>query len=111
MLAYYVELHMLEVWRPLLFADEDQEAKKTRDPVAPAKRSDAALRKVHSKQLDDGTEVHSFRTMLELLAGIVRNVCRIPGAAADEPTFHVTTTANFKQQQAYELLETIALKM
>jgi len=110
-LAYYVEWHMLEVWRPLLFADEEQEAKKTRDPVAPAKRSEAALRKVHSKQLDDGTEVHSFRTMLELLAGIVRNVCRIPGAAADEPTFYVTTTSKAKQQRAYDLLETIKVKM
>jgi len=31
--------------RPLLFADEDQAAKATRDPVAPATRSNAALRK------------------------------------------------------------------
>ena len=28
MLAYYVEWHMREAWRPLLFADEDQAAKK-----------------------------------------------------------------------------------
>ena len=27
MLAYYVQWHMAEAWRPLLFADEDQEAK------------------------------------------------------------------------------------
>ena len=46
MLAYYVQWHMTEVWRPLLFADEDQESKATRDPVAPAERSDAALQKV-----------------------------------------------------------------
>jgi transposase len=111
MLAYYVEWHLLQAWRPLLFADEEQEAKKTRDPVAPAKRSESALRKVHSKRLDDGTEVHSFRTLLNLLAGIVRNVCRIPGAAAGEPTFHVTTTANAKQQRAYDLLEAIKVKM
>jgi len=111
MLAYYVEWHLLQVWRPLLFADEEQEAKKTRDPVLPAKRSESALEKVHSKRLDDGTEVHSFRTLLELLGGIVRNVCRIPGAGAEAPTFHVTTTANAKQQRAYELLEGITAKM
>jgi len=111
MLAYYVEWHLLQAWRPLLFADEEQEAKKTRDPVAPAKRSESALQKVHSKRLDDGTEVHSFRTLLNLLASIVRNVCRIPGAADDEPTFHVTTTANAKQQRAYDLLEAIKVKM
>ncbi len=36
MLAYYVEWHMREAWRPLLFCDEDLEAKALRDPVAPA---------------------------------------------------------------------------
>ena len=37
MLAYYVEWHMRDVWRELMFTDEDKEAKLTRDPVAPAK--------------------------------------------------------------------------
>ena len=41
MLAYYVQWHMLDAWRPLLFSDEDQQAKTTRDPVAPATRSAA----------------------------------------------------------------------
>jgi hypothetical protein len=48
-LAYYVQWHMTEAWRPLLFADEDQQSKASRDPVAPAERSDAALKKVQSK--------------------------------------------------------------
>ena len=43
MLAYYVQWHMMEAWRELLFFDEDQDAKATRDPVAPAKRSPAAM--------------------------------------------------------------------
>ena len=43
LLAYYVEWHMREAWRELMFADPDQQAKATRDPVAPAKRSQAAL--------------------------------------------------------------------
>jgi len=43
MLAYYVEWHMRQAWAPLMFADTDQAAKATRDPVAPAKRS-AVLR-------------------------------------------------------------------
>ncbi len=109
MLAYYVEWYMLEAWRPLLFADEDQPAKQTRDPVAPAERSEAAWRKVHAKVLDDGTVVHSFRTLLRELSGIVRNVCRRRGAGSDEPTFAVLTTPNPKQQRAYELLETITV--
>ena len=106
-LAYYVEWHMREAWRPLLFCDENQEAKKTRDPVAPAKRSKAALKKVHAKVLDDGSEVHSFQTLLKLLSAIVRNICRVPGAGSGAPTFEVVTTPNEKQQRAYELLKSI----
>jgi hypothetical protein len=68
---------MIEAWRPLLFADEDQAAKATRDPVAPAKRSAAALHKVHTHTLEDGTQAHSFRTLLTHLSGIVRNRCRL----------------------------------
>ena len=109
MLAYYVEWHMREAWRPLLFCDEDQEAKKTRDPVAPAKRSEAALRKIRSKKLDDGTEAHSFQTLLKALSTIVRNICRAPGDNPDAPTFQVVTTPDPKQQRAYDLLETIIL--
>ena len=109
MLAYYVEWHMREAWRPLLFSDEDQEAKKRRDPVAPAKRSEAALRKVHSKVLEDGSKVQSFQTLLKLLSGIVRNVCRVPGTGANTPTFDVVTTPNAKQRRAYTLLESITV--
>ena len=107
LLSYYVLWHMLQAWRPLLFCDEDLQAKATRDPVAPAKRSEAALRKAHFKTLDDGSEVHSFHTLLKLLSGIVRNVCRVPGAPPDAPTFEVVTTPNEKQQRAFDLLGTI----
>jgi len=109
MLAYYVEWHMIEAWRPLLFCDEDQEAKARRDPVAPATRSEEALRKVHTRRLEDGSVVHSFHTLLNDLGSRVRNTCRRAGAQPDEPTFHMTTPANLKQQQAYDLLRTITL--
>lgn len=107
-LAYYVQWHMFEAWRPLLFADEDQEEKASRDPVAPAKRSDEAMDKVHSKRLDDGTPAHSFRTLLDHLGEIVRNTCRTPDAGPDTPTFHKSTTPNDKQQKALDLLHTIS---
>jgi len=109
MLAYYVEWHMREAWRELMFADTDQAAKATRDPVAPAKRSNAAQTKAASHTLDDGTPAHSFSTLLAELAGIVRNTCRTPNAAPQEPTFHVVTTPNTKQQRAFELLRKIEL--
>ncbi len=109
MLAYYVEWHMREAWRELMFADTEQQAKATRDPVAPAKRSKAALAKVAHHTLDDGTPVHSFSTLLAELAAIVSNTCRTPQVGPDAPTFEVLTTPNAKQQRALELLQQIRL--
>jgi transposase len=109
MLAYYVEWHMREAWRELMFADTDQQAKVTRDPVAPAKRSKAALAKAARRTLDDGTPVHSFSTLMTELATIVRNTCRTPKAGPDAPTFEILTTPNAKQRRALELLQQIRL--
>jgi hypothetical protein len=107
MLAYYVEWHMRAAWRSLLFADEDQQAKTQRDPVAPAKRSVAAEHKALTHTLPDGTAAHSFRTLLDDLTTIVRNTCRVPGADSNAPTFQLVTTPNSKQKHALELLDTI----
>jgi transposase len=107
MLTYYVEWYMREAWRPLLFTDEAKT--KSVDPVAPAKRSDAALQKVQSKRLEDGTEVHSFQTLLKLMSQIVRNECRLSNANSDEHSFKIVTTPNEKQKRAYHLLDNITL--
>jgi transposase len=107
MLSYYVLWYMMEAWRPLLYCDEDQEAKATRDPVAPAKRSEAALRKVHTKRLDDDTHVYRFRSLLSHLGAIVRNTCRRIDSGPGELTFTMDTPANPKQKKAYELLKAI----
>jgi len=107
-LAHYVVWHMIESWRELLFCDEDQQAKNTRDPVAPTQRSSAALGKVHAKVLDDGAPVHSFQTLLKDLSSIVRSTCRRQGAStAGEPTFNLVTTTNSTQQRTYDLLKSI----
>ncbi len=109
MLAYYIEWHMREAWRELMFADEDQEAKQQRDPVAAAVRSTAAQNKARSHTLTDGSPAHSFRTLIEDLATLVRNTCRTPNAAPDTQTFEVITTPNTKQQRALDLIEHIHL--
>jgi transposase len=106
-LAYYVTWHMVEAWRPLLFADEEIEAKAHRDPVAPAMRSESALRKVHARKLDDGSEAHSFQTLLDNLSGIVKNICRRRGAGDDEATTVICTTPSAKQKEALTLLQKI----
>jgi len=109
MLAYYVEWHMREAWRELMFADEDQAAKLTRDPVAPAKRSGAAMKKACRRTLDDGTPVHSFRTLMQDLQTIVRNTCRTAKGVEDAPTFDLITTPTSKQKHALELIDQIKM--
>jgi transposase len=108
-LAYYVEWHMREAWRELMFADTDQQAKTTRDPVAPAKRSQAALAKAMRHTLDDGTPAHSFATLLADLGTIVRNTCRTPQAESGAPTFDVLTTPSAKQKRALELIQQVQM--
>jgi transposase len=107
MLAFYVEWHMREAWRELMFADTDQAAKATRDPVAPAKRSASAQRKAQTKLLDDEQPAHSFATLMAEMATLVRNTCRTPGANADAPTFDVTTTSTPHQQRALALIQAV----
>jgi transposase len=109
MLAYYVEWHMREAWRELMFADENLGAKKHRDPVAAATRSEAALDKVFTRQLKDGSPVHSFRTLLADLSTIVRNTCEARIAKRSGTTFQMTTLPNPAQDRALQLLQSITV--
>src|SRR5579863_4330854 len=99
MLAYYVEWHMREAWRELMFADEDLERKRHRDPVAAAERSEAALDKVATRKLKDGSPVHSFRTLLDELSTIVRNTCEARVGQRSGSTFQMTTMQSPAQQR------------
>lgn len=108
MLAYYVEWHLQRAWAPLLFRDE-VDGLMTRDPVLPAKRSPSAQAKATTRKTEDGTTVHSFRSLLGLLSSVVRNECRRKGAVAAEPTFEMTTAADPTQQRALDLVHAIEL--
>jgi len=101
MLAYYVAWHIERAWAPLLFRDE--EPADLPDPVAPARRSDAALVKVRTHTLADGTPVHSVRTLLAELATLTRNLVVRPGAP-DEAAFEITATPTLLQARAFALL-------
>ena len=109
MLAYYVKWHMMEAWRPLLFADEDQLAKQTRDPVAPAERSADAEEKAQRKKQSDGLPVHSFQSLLRNLAAIVRNTCQSRDMEAGTPSFIIDTQPAQNQKKAFQLLKAIRM--
>ncbi len=103
-LAYYVEWHLRQAWRPLMFADEDQEAKLTRDPVARAERSAAAEEKAMTHRIADGSPAHSFATLVNELATIVRNRCTAKGSTV---SFDLLTTPNTTQRRALDLATAI----
>jgi transposase len=114
MLAYYVQWHMIEAWAPLTFKDEAKdetgdEPARLVDPVAPARRSEAALAKVRSRTLVDGTPAMSFTRLLAHLATVVRNTMRPRSARPGEATFTLTTRPDAKQQQALDLVSAIAV--
>ena len=107
MLAYYVEWHIKEVWREITFADTELDLKLTRDPVAPAQRSESAKLKAKTKLLSDGTPAHSFSSLMTDLSTIVRNTCRTPGADTGAPNFEVLTTPTAAQTRALDLIRSI----
>jgi hypothetical protein len=109
MLAYYVQWHMIEAWAPLTFKDEaDAGPARLADPVAPARRSQAALDKVHTRTLADGTPAMSFTRLLAHLATVVRNTVRPRSARPGEATFTLTTRPSPTQQRALDLIVGIA---
>jgi len=103
LLAYYVTWHMQQRLAPILFKDDDPAAgKATRpSPVAPARRSPAALAKTATKATTSGGPVHSFATLLDDLATIAANSIQPAGGL---PAFTVITTPTPLQRQALELL-------
>ena len=98
-LAAYLRWHLERAWAPLLFRDEHRVWGE--DPVAPAQRSRAALAKAHSHRLADGSEVHSFATLLEQLATLTKNRLRLKGSDA---TFERLALPTPLQSQALQLL-------
>jgi hypothetical protein len=103
LLAYYVTWHMQHRLAPVLFKDDDPATGKTArpSPVAPARRSPAALAKTATKTTPRGDPVHSFATLLDDLATIAASRIQPAGGL---PAFTVITTPTPLQRQAVEFL-------
>ena len=93
MLSYYVEWHMRERLRKVLFDDCDRtSAKASRSsPVAPATRSETAKQKDATRLTPDGYPVQSFQDLLRDLATLTRNRIRIPEFNAEYDKLTVPT--------------------
>jgi hypothetical protein len=103
MLSYYISWHMKHALAPILFADNDKPAAaaKRADPVAPAQRSDEALKKAARKRTEDDYPVHSFTSLLTDLATICANHIQ---PTDDLPAFTKITTPTTLQRRAFDLL-------
>ncbi|HVH62239.1 MAG TPA: IS1634 family transposase, partial [Candidatus Dormibacteraeota bacterium] len=105
MLAYYLEWHMRQALKPILFDDHDkQDADAARGSiVAKAERSKAANRKAATKRTDDGLPVHSFRSLLDDLATVTRNTMAM--AHSPDASFVLYPKLTQTQERAFLLLD------
>jgi transposase len=103
-LAYYVEWHMRERLKALLFDEEDKRGAEAsrKSVVAKAQRSARTLAKIHTKQTPEGLPVHSFRTLLQDLATLTQNRI-VPKISGAQP-FTMLATPTAVQQRAFDLL-------
>ena len=104
MLSYYVEWHMRQRLREVLFDDCDRvSARASRSsPVAPASRSKAAKQKDATRLTEKGHPVQSFRDMLRDLATLTRNRVRIAELDAE---YDKLTTPTEYQRHVFSLLD------
>ncbi len=104
MLSYYISWHMKQALAPILFVDNDKPAAiaKRANPVAPAQRSDPALKKAAHKRTEDDHPVHSFTSLLADLATICANQIQ---PTQDMPAFTKITSPTALQRRAFELLD------
>jgi transposase len=99
LLADYVRWHMERDLAPLLFKDEAVPFPE--DPVAPAQRSNAALRKVSRKHNAEDLPVSSFRGLLDELATLTKNLV----VAGGNVRFFQMTPPTPLHLRAFQLLD------
>ena len=104
MLAYYVEWHLRQALKPLLYDDEDLPAQREANgnPVAPTPRSTKAKHKDLTHHSADGLPVHSLRTLLKDLATLTYNVASSP--LNPKAKIILTTRPTPLQAKAFALL-------
>ena len=98
MLAQYLIWHLRRAWAPLTYTDEHPPPRD--NPVAAAKRSDAATAKTRTHTDPDGAPLRDFRGLLGHLATLTRNTT----VFADRH-LEVLATPTPTQRRAFELID------
>jgi hypothetical protein len=104
MLAYYLEWHMRQRLKPILFDDHDKPAAEAdrSSIVAKATRSDAAKRKAKTRRTDDNLPVHGFQSLIADLATFTRNTMAM--RECPDATFLLYPELTPVQKRAFQLL-------
>jgi hypothetical protein len=107
MLAYYVEWHMRDALRELIFDDDDIEAAQAarKSVVAKAQRSKSAKQKDATRRTPENLPVQSFQDLLKDMGTLTRNSIRFESSAS---VFNQLTESTTLQRRALELLSTHA---
>jgi transposase len=107
MLAYYIEWHMRIALAPLLYVDEDLEpTRTTRDPVARAAPSARSQAKRVTKTSEDGWPLRRWDGLLQTMATITQNTCRV-GEKKLAVRFPRVTEPNDYQRRVSVLLDQV----
>jgi len=101
MLAAYLVWHLRAAWASLTYTDEHRPD--PADPVAPAKRSQAADAKAATKTTTENLPARSFTGLLEHLATLTRVDMRY-GDHEAAPTVPTLTEPTRTQRRAFDLL-------
>jgi transposase len=104
MLAYYIEWHMRIALAPMLYVDEDLEpTRTTRDPVARGEPSAKSQAKRVTKTSEDGWPLRRWDGLLQAMATITENTCRV-GEEKLAIRFPRVTDSNDYQKRVSALL-------
>jgi transposase len=107
MLAYYVEWHMRDALREIIFDDADVASAQAsrKSVVAKAKRSSSAKQKDATRLTPEGLPVQSFQDLLKDMGTLCRNSIRFESS---ENVFNQLTESTALQRRVLELLSTNA---
>lgn len=103
-LAYYVEWHMRDRLREVLFDDDDREAAESlrASAVSPSIRSASAKSKDATRRTSTGHPVQSFQDVLKDLGTLCRNRIRLSTCGAE---YDQLTIATESQRMIFQLLD------
>lgn len=104
LLAYHLEWHLRQAWKPLLFDDPEPETGRARrtSPVAKAEPSPAARIKRATRRTDQGLPVMGFTQLIGHLGTLTRNTVRVPLQGSHSFTAYPRPTP--LQRKTFELI-------